>query len=238
MTNIRTPISEVFNEDCMAGMGRYPDGYFGLAIIDPPYGIGEDGSKAITRNRPTKKYPNPKPKSYIGNGWDEKPITKEVLTEIVRVSKNQIFWGANHYSDILPHPSPGWIYWDKDTTGDFADGELAWTSFNRALKRVDFLWSGFRKGEPTIRIHPTEKPVFLYRWLLINYAKPGDRILDSHLGSGSSRIAAYDMGFDFYGWENDADYFAAMQKRFEAHISKTVLFAPEEMYQFEQTKLF
>ena len=88
------------------------------------------------------------------------------------------------------------------------------------------------------RLHPNQKPVALYKWLLTNYAKPGDRILDTHLGSGSSRIAAYDMGFDFYGWENDADYFAAMQKRFEAHVAKPVLFAPEEMYQFEQAKLF
>lgn len=235
---MKNPISICENRDCMAAMAEFPDGYFDLAVVDPPYGIGEDGSRAITRNRPTPKYPNPKPKSYNGSGWDNEPVSIDVLREIVRVSKNQILWGANHYSDILPKASPGWIYWDKDTTGDFADGELAWTSYDRALRRFDFLWSGFRKGEKTIRIHPTEKPVALYKWLLTNYAKPGDKILDTHLGSGSSRIAAWDMGFDFWGYELDADYFAAMEARFKAHISKPVLFAPEQMYQFEQAKLF
>ena len=238
LNKLRMPISEVKNMDCMEAMKGFPDKYFDLAVVDPPYGIGEDGSRAITRNRPTPKYPNPKPKSYKGVGWDTAPINKFTLDEITRVSKAQVFWGANHYSDILPHPSSGWIYWDKDTTGDFSDGELAWTSFNKALRRVDFLWSGFRKGEKTIRIHPTEKPVFLYRWILQNYAKPGDKILDTHLGSGSSRIAAWDMGFDFWGYELDADYFAAMEARFQAHISKPVLFSPDQMYNFEQKKLF
>jgi site-specific DNA-methyltransferase (adenine-specific) len=200
-------------------MSRYEDNFFDLAIVDPPYGIGEDGSAAITRNRPTKKYPNPKPKSYKGKGWDDKPISKQEINEIVRVSKNQIFFGANHYSDILPFPSSGWIYWDKDTTGDFSDGELAWTSFDKALRRFDFLWSGFRKGEPCIRIHPTQKPIALYVWILDMYATKGNKILDPYIGSGSSRIAANKKEFDFWGCENFDEYYTEQEKRFKEAVS-------------------
>lgn len=244
------PISEVFCEDNMAGMARYPDGYFGLAIIDPPYGIGEDGGKNHSRDKRSTigdnkskngvKIPATKYKPYLGNDKDAPSI--EFFKQLRRVSKNQIVWGANHFISRLPFDSSAWVVWDKvNGDSDFADCELAWTSFGSAVRRFEYKWNGMLQQDmrnKESRIHPNQKPVALYKWLLTNYAKPGDRILDTHLGSGSSRIAAWDMGFDFYGWENDADYFAAMQKRFEAHISKPVLFAPEEMYQFEQTKLF
>lgn len=153
------------------------------------------------------------------------------------MSKNQIIWGGNYFVDCL-YPSSCWVCWDKDRYGDFADGELAWTSFTTALRIFKFTWDGFRKQEPADRFHPTQKPIALYKWLLQNYAKPGDKILDTHLGSGSSRIAAWDMGFDFWGYELDKDYFEAQEKRFAAHIAKPTLFAPEQMYNFEQAKLF
>ena len=129
----------------------------------------------------------------------------------------------------------GWIFWDKRQRIQQSDGELAFTSFNKAMRvaeynRVEILKDG--------AIHPTQKPIALYKWLLKNYAKPGDRILDTHLGSGSSRIAAYDMGFDFVGYELDAEYFEASDRRFKNHISNLQMFAPEEMYQNEQKKLF
>ena len=137
------------------------------------------------------------------------------------------------------YPSMGWIFWDKcNGENDFSDGELAWTSFNRALRKYSQTWIGNNAKDGASRIHPTQKPIALYKWLLQNYAKPGDKIFDTHLGSGSSRIAAYDMGFDFWGYELDADYFEAMENRFKTHISKPTLFAPEQMYHFEQGKLF
>lgn len=221
------PISEVYNEDCMVGMPRYPDGYFHLAVVDPPYGIGRDGSLRTTSRHGGRK-------EHQFKGWDAMTPEADFFNELRRVSKNQIIWGANYYPQFLSR-SMGWIFWDKGQRICNSDGELAYTSFDRALRvveynRIELLFEG--------TIHPTQKPVVLYKWLLTNYAKPGDRILDTHLGSGSSRIAAWDMGFDFYGWELDADYFTAMQKRFEAHVAKPVLFKPEEMYQFEQTKLF
>lgn len=241
-------ISEVFNEDCMAGMARYPDGYFGLAIIDPPYGIGEDGSKNHTRSgiRIGAKFKGGKSfvkankyKPYLSG--DISPNV-EYFKELRRVSKNQIIWGANHFISKIPYDSPAWIVWDKaNGETDFADCEIAWTSFDRSVRKFEFKWNGFLQGnmkQREERLHPNQKPVALYKWLLANYAKPGDRILDTHLGSGSSRIAAWDMGFDFYGWELDQDYFAAMEKRFEAHIAKPALFTAEEMYRPEQVKLF
>lgn len=234
---MKQPISEVYNEDCMVGMGRYPDKWFDLAVVDPPYGIGEDGRKRDTRLVPSAKWKTPKANPYHVAEWDNNRPDAKYFAELRRVSKNQIIWGYNHFSDYLP-PTTCVIVWDKEVSGDFSDCELAYGSFDKAIRKFTWLWDGFKKKVPEHRIHPTQKPIALYKWLLTNYAKPGDRILDTHLGSGSSRIAAWDMGFDFYGWELDVDYFAAMQKRFEAHISKPVLFAPDQMYRFEQAKMF
>lgn len=211
----------------MAAMAEFPDKYFELAIVDPPYGIGVDGQLKTTGKHGGRK-------AHPFKGWDSKAPGKEYFSEIFRVSKNQIVWGGNYFAEFLP-PSMGWIFWDKGQRIQNSDGELAFSSFRRALRvaeynRVELLLEG--------TIHPTQKPVALYKWLLTNYAKPGDKILDTHLGSGSSRISAYDMGFDFWGYELDADYFAAMDARFRDHISKPVLFAPQEMYDFEQAKLF
>lgn len=137
------------------------------------------------------------------------------------------------------YPSRCWIFWDKmKYVSNYADGEFAWTSFDENAKKVAIQHHGFMSSDPQKSIHPTQKPIALYKWLLSNYAKHGDRILDTHLGSGSSRIAAYDMGFDFVGYELDAEYFDAMNKRFAAHISRPAMFTPDEMYQIEQKKLF
>ena len=214
-------ISEVTNEDCMEGMARYPDNYFDLAIIDPPYGIGEDGSKNHTRGKLAlaKNY-----KSFAGNDISAPDIN--YFNELLRISKNQIIWGANHFINNIPYNSSCWIVWDKDNTGDFADAELAYTSFKSAVRIFKFRWNGMLQQnmkDKEQRIHPTQKPVALYKWLLQNYAKQGDKILDTHLGSGSSRIAAYEMGFDFTAFELDKEYFDAQEKRYKAHIAQLKL---------------
>lgn len=204
------PISEVYNEDCMVGMARYPDKFFDLAIVDPPYGIGAN-----------KEKPHNGWKDYGIKEWDNRIPNDEYFTQLFRISKEQIIWGANHLIDKIRINNPCWIVWDKGQR-DFslADGELAWTSFKTALRIFNYS----RATANQSRIHPTQKPVALYKWLLRNYAKPGDKILDTHLGSQSSRIAAWDGGFDFYGWELDEDYFRDGCKRFDNHIKQLNLF--------------
>jgi len=203
----------------MFGMSRYPDNHFELAIVDPPYGIGKDGQKETTGGHGGRK-------AHTQKDWDKEIPPMSYFTELARVSKNQIIWGANYMTWYLA-PSMGWIFWDKGQDINQSDGELAFTSFNQALRRivlnrVELLKEG--------TIHPTQKPIKLYKWLLKKYAKEGDRILDTHLGSGSSRIAAHDMGFDFVGYEIDKDYFEAQEKRFQNHIKQGNLFQPNEMY--------
>ena len=209
------------NIDCMEGMARYPDGWFDLAIVDPDFGLGDKIANGGTWAAKYKK----------GDGELGGKPKPDYFTELFRVSKNQIIWGGNYFD--LP-PTRCILVWDKvahmDTLADF---EMAWTSFDRNAKIFQHVRN---TSEP--RIHICQKPVALYRWLLQNYAKPGDKILDTHLGSGSSRIAAYDMGFGFTSFELDADYFRDQEARFAAHIKKPTLFAPAEMYTFEQQKLF
>lgn len=201
-------LSECFNEDCMVGMARYPDKFFSLAIVDPPYGIGVN-----QMNMGGRKTVRPDSRT-----WDAMPPGVPYFEELRRVSKEQIIWGGNYFD--LP-PSKCFIIWDKGETmyeRDFAECEQAWASFDKPARM-------FKKNpnQPD-RFHPTQKPVQLYKWLLKNYAKEGDTILDTHLGSGSSRIAAYDLGFSFTGFEIDLDYFSAQEKRFNQHISQLTLF--------------
>jgi site-specific DNA-methyltransferase (adenine-specific) len=214
------------NIDCMAGMGRYPDKWFDLAVCDFPYGIN------VNHNMGRRK--GDKPSKYKPAAWDTQSPPKEVFDEVFRVSKNQIFRGANHMISKMPYDSPCRIMWDKQFSEEvsFAQIELAWTSFASTSKKFELHPS--QQG----RIHPTQKPVALYRWLLQNYAKPGQKILDPMMGSGSSRIAAHDMGFECVGFELDFDYFTAQEARFAAHITKPTIFAPEQMYNFEQKQLF
>jgi site-specific DNA-methyltransferase (adenine-specific) len=230
------PISEVYNEDCLVGMSRYPDKYFDLAIIDPPYGIGaSDYKRGGTQRGNSAAICN----VYARKDWDERKPTMAFFLELVRVSKNQIIWGANHFISAFPHDSSGWIVWDKMTApgSGYADCELAWTSFKKAVRQTRIQWSGmlqYNIKNKEERLHPTQKPIALYNWLLKNYAKPGDKILDTHLGSGSSRIAAYKMGFDFFGWEIDKDYFEAQEKRFKEAIAQPLFDQPI----IEQGKLY
>lgn len=219
-------ISEVKNIDCIEYMRQFPDKHFELAIVDPPYGIDH---AEIAGKQSGKKYGKAAAAkaNYAVKEWDKSIPTKLYFDELFRVSQNQIIWGANYMCQFLPH-SMGWVFWDKDNgSNGFSDGELAFTSFKRGLRKYKFTWNGMIQHDmknKELRIHPTQKPVALYRWLLQNYANPGDKILDTHLGSGSSRIAADIESFDFYGCELDPDYFAASCKRFNDHKAQIKLF--------------
>lgn len=203
-------------------MARYPDKYFDLAIVDPPYGIGEDGGD---KKRGTKGIKTP---IYTKKYWDTTTASKKYFKELKRISKNQIVWGANHFiENLMATNSSCWIVWDKDNTGDFADCELAWTSFKTAVRKFEFRWNGMLQGDmknKEIRIHPTQKPVALYKWLLDKYAKQGDKILDTHLGSGSIAIACHDYGFDLTACELDKEYFDKAMQRINNHTAQTKLF--------------
>ena len=214
------PQIELLHTDCMEYMAGLPDKAFDLAIVDPPYGIGEDGRKDASRVRKSGRYATA-PQGYAAGGWDSATPSDEYFAELRRVSSGQIVWGGNYFA--MP-ASSGWIVWDKQTTGDFADCELAWTSFTKAVRKFEWLWSGFKMAVREQRIHPTQKPVALYRWLLKNYAKPGQRILDTHLGSGSIAIACDIEGFDLVGCEIDADYIKAARHRLAVHQSAPRLF--------------
>lgn len=215
----------VYNMDCMEYMRTLPDKAFDLAVVDLPYGIGESGKNNKSRTKLAKAQ-DYKPFA----GLDKSPPNKECFLELARVSKNQIIFGANHFADKLPHPASScWIVWDKENGGnDFADCELAYTSFRTAVRIFRFRWQGMIQGDmkhKENRIHPTQKPVSLYAWIFNHYAKPGDKILDTHLGSGSSRIAAYDAGLDFVGCEIDKYYFKAQEERFAEYTAQCSLFA-------------
>lgn len=201
---------ELHNIDCMEYMKGLEDNAFELAIVDPPYGINRDGGET------GKNW-----KQYEKKGWDSQSPGKSYFLELTRVCKNQIIWGANYYPQHLK-PSMGWIYWDKGQKLTMSDGELAYSSFDRALRSVVINRCEINKN--TISFHPTQKPVKLYEWLLANYAKEGDKILDTHLGSGSSAIAAHYGGFDFVGCELDEDYFKAAQERIERETAQLDMF--------------
>lgn len=215
------PISEVFNIDCLEAMREMPDNHFSLACVDPPYGLDRykknDGgnSKKIRCFGDNDK-----------NWNNEKPDT-EYYQELFRVSKNQIIWGANNFE--LP-TSEYFIIWDKQQMmPSFARCEMAWTNCKVPAKIYAC------RSQDSNRIHPTQKPVALYKWLLTNYAKPGDTILDTHLGSQNSRIAAWDLGFDFTGFELDEDYYKAGCERFERHIAQPKLFAPTPVVEVQES---
>ena len=207
-----------YNMDCMEFMKDVPDKFYDLAIVDPPYGIGEGSSKIHSRHHSQKK--------YTAKNWDNNAPSSEYFDLLKRKSKNQIIWGANHFIDNIPFnvSSPCWIVWDKDGYGDQADCELAWTSFKTAVRKFKFTWNGFRKELPQDRIHPTEKAISLYEWILMNYAKEGDKILDTHGGSQSSRIACFNLGFELDIIELDKEYYDAGNRRFEQHKSQLRLF--------------
>jgi len=224
------PSSDVYLEDCTKALKRFNDNYFDLAIVDPPYGIGADKAQNNAAMQRIKAEGKSKAgrgwKLYADTDWDNETPNAEYWEQLFRVSKNQIVWGGNYFTDYLP-PSMGWIMWDKGQR-DFslADGELAWTSFNKALRIFEMSRGKAlaKNNEQGGRFHPTQKPEMLYSWILQNYAKAGDLILDTHLGSGSSRIAAYKGGFNFVGFEIDAEYYEKQEKRFNDFKSQLRLF--------------
>ena len=200
----------------MEAMKEFPDKFFDLAVVDPPYGI-EKGFQATSR---IAKY------GQMDSVNDAKP-SREYFAELFRVSKNQIIWGYNHLSELLPSTKE-FVFWYKhQPVESYSDGELAWTSFTKTAKCFDYPFFGGTGADDDGRIHPTQKPVALYRWIYQHYAKQGDKILDTHLGSGSSRIAAYDMGLDFVGYEIDKEYFEKQEERFARHTAQTSLFIDE-----------
>jgi len=213
---------EILNMDCMEYMKTLPDKAFYLAIVDPPYGIGKNAHRSASRSKAAKTTDW----GAFDQNWDRECPPVEYFFELERVSKNQIIWGANHMMHRIQKGSPCWIVWDKDNSGCFADCELAYTSFKTAVRKFEFRWNGMIQADmknKETRIHPTQKPVALYKWLLANYAKEGDRILDTHLGSGSSAIAAHYGGFDFVGTELDKDYYEAACKRFNEETKQQSL---------------
>ena len=212
---IKQPKVELYNMDCMEYMANCEDNEFDLAIVDPPYGIGV--------NKMTLG--NGKNKIYRGeNDWDAQIPTKEYFDELKRVSKNQIVWGGNYMTEYL-EPTGAWLFWDKGTgENDFADGELAWTSYKGALRKITKSWVGANAKNGNKRIHPTEKPVYLYGWIINRFCKEGFKVLDTHLGSGSSAIAAYNYKVDFVGLEIDKEYFDNAMKRFNNYKSQLKMF--------------
>lgn len=240
---------ELLRMDCMDYMRTVPDRAFDLAIVDPPYGIGMTGHRIAPKRhyatQPNGTKRNVQRKDYGVKEWDSEPPSIDYFTELRRVSRNQIIWGANHFIDRVPVPSPCWLVWDKvNGNANQADCELAWTSFKTAVRVFPFMWNGMCQGSPAngrkmqgdkrlneVRIHPTQKPVQLYRWILRNYAQPGHRILDTHFGSGSLAIACHDEGFDMVGTEVDADYWLAAAKRLEQHKLTQPLIPATELQQ-------
>ena len=203
------------------GLPSYPDNFFDLAIVDPPYGIKQDGRNNHTREKLAK------PKDYRGLSlYDNCSPDKEYFKELIRVSKNQIIWGANHFISKIPFDSSCWIVWDKDNgLTHFADCELAYTSFKTAVRKATFKWQGMLQQDmknKEFRIHPNQKPVKLYQWLISEYCKIGDLIVDTHVGSASSLIAFESMGFNYHAFEIDEDYYKAALERMRAGIQTAI----------------
>jgi len=215
----------VTNEDNMELMARYPDKYFDLAIVDPPYGIN---IQKMNYTQSTKGGIAKRNDYSNITDWDSNVPNKEYFNELFRISKNQIIWGGNYFELPL---TKSWIVWDKKTeekySNDFADCEMAWSSFDKPAKVVRYLWSGMLQPnmkDKQKRIHPTEKPYQLYKWILDKYAKQGDKILDTHLGSGSIAIACHDYGFDLVACELDKEYYDKAMERINNHVAQLQMF--------------
>ena len=205
-------------------MARYEDNYFDLAIVDPPYGIGFGEFNRTNKDSNGIRY---KANKYKQGAWDNKIPNNNYFKELIRVSRNQIIWGGNYFSYLWKNGCKGFIFWYKgNPVPNFSDGELAWTSFNKVAKQFDYRYYGGLEGKTSAsnKIHPTQKPVSLYEWLLMNYAKEGDKILDTHLGSGSIAIACHNLGFDLTACEIDKDYYNLAIERINKHKAQKRLF--------------
>ena len=215
----------LYNEDCLEAMKRMEDNSYDLAIVDPPYGINMDSDILSDFNQTScEAWKTRKRKEYKKKDWDNQTPSKEYFDQLFRVSKHQIIFGCNYFTDKLPNHG-GRIYWDKMVVmPTLGKGELAFCSKINSINQVSLLWAGYRKCEEVNRIHPTQKPVALYTWILSNYAKEGDKILDTHLGSGSIAIACHNLGYDLDGYELDVDYYEAATKRLKEHQRQLKLF--------------
>ena len=205
--------------DCMEYMKGCEDNAFGLAIVDPPYGIGDFSMESHSGKG--DRWKSEKKGTY---GWNESVPNDDYFAELERVSENQIIWGANYYN-CFPKNGGAIIWYKRMGHPDLSDCEIASCSIKKIVKYIHIDWqSGFARAKSGGGFHPCQKPVKLYDWLLTNYAKEGDRILDTHLGSGSSAIAAHYFGCDFVGMEIDEDYYNAAVKRFEAETAQLDIF--------------
>ena len=210
--------------DCMEAMKGFPDGFFDLAIVDPVYGDVTKGGYMTHNHGQRIGTGVAYQKGYHAGLWNQQKTGAEYFSELRRVSNNQIIWGGNYFADLLP-VSQGWIVWDKEHSGGmtFADCEMAWTSFNRATRLFKYMWNGMLQGNmknKENRIHPTQKPVALYNWILKNYANHGDKILDTHVGSASSLIACHRAGLEYWGFEIDPVYYKAAKERLERETAQ------------------
>ena len=207
---------EITNEDNMELMARYPDNYFDLAIVDPPYGLNIDGQKESKKGLKSDR------KGHSQKNWDFSIPPVDYFLELERVSKNQIIWGGNYFVEHLNRGTKGWMVWFKGQIGlTMSDCELAYSSFQVPTRVVNINRIDLLKQNT---IHPTEKPIRLYQWILDSYAKEGDKILDTHLGSGSIAIACHNLGFELTACELDKDYYEASIKRIQNHINQQRLF--------------
>ena len=229
---LKYKLNGYYNEECLQAMKQFPDKYFDLAIVDPPYFDGPNkrkyyGNKINKLNIRRKNYP-------VINDWDVP--TREYFVELMRISKNQIIWGCNYFDYDF---GSGRIVWDKvNGKSSFSDAEIAYCSLHDSTRLFRYMWNGMMQGKSIaeghlmqsdkskneIRIHPTQKPIALYEWLLNTYAEKGDKILDTHVGSVSSLIACYNLGFDFVGFELDKEYYDLSKKRFEARMDQVDIF--------------
>jgi site-specific DNA-methyltransferase (adenine-specific) len=208
-------LNNLYYMDCMDGMKQFPDKYFDLVVVDPPYGIGENSNHERTKGRKYQDFYD----------RDKTPFSKEYFNEMIRVSKNQIIWGANHFISAIPYDSSCWLVWDKDKgmLKCFSDCELAWTSFKSPARMFKFRWNGFMQEDmrhKEERIHLTQKPIPLYRWILGNYSNVNDKILDPCAGSCSSLIACYQMNRQYIGFELSEHYYESGKKRLDEFIAR------------------
>ena len=225
----------LYNADCMEVMKTFADKQFDLAIVDPPYGINMDGG-VIGISRKAKN------RMYEKKEWDAKAPEETFFKELMRVSKNQIIFGANHFISRIPFDSSCWIVWNKENGANpFADCELAWTSFKKAVRMFTFRWQGMLQGNmknKEVRFHPTQKPIQLYGWILNNFAQPGMKILDTHGGSMSSMIACHRGGYEATCIEMDKTYYEKAKKRLQEEVAQCALFVPNIEETTNQISLF